>query len=103
MWEIDTFSNYEDLQNLLIISNIRRQWEISKHHQSVFCNFLLDFNRLLKSIKKRPQQTATTTIYKGNPPKLTKRKKNNKNKQMSSDVRQKKLPSNPFLFAKKSL
>jgi len=71
--------------------------------KSVFCNFLLDFNRLLKSIKKRPQQTATTTIYKGNPPKLTKRQKNNKNKQMSSDVRQKKLPSNPFLFAKKSL
>jgi len=71
--------------------------------KSVFCNFLLDFNRLLKSIKKRPQQTATTTIFKGNPPKLTKRKKNNKNKQMSSDVRQKKLPSNPFLFAKKSL
>ena len=71
--------------------------------KSVFCNFLLDFNRLLKSIKKRPQQTATTTIFKGNPPKLTKRKKNNKNKQMSSDARQKKLPSNPFLFAKKSL
>jgi len=48
--------------------------------KSVFCNFLLDFNRLLKSIKKRPQQTATTTIFKGNPPKLTKRKKNNKKK-----------------------
>merc|ERR1711988_1451502 len=30
VWEIDTFSNYEDLQNLPIISNI--QWEVSKHH-----------------------------------------------------------------------
>jgi len=72
--------------------------------KSFFCNFLLDFNRLLKNILKRPQQTATTTIFKGNPPKLTKRKKkNNKKQKMSSDVRQKKLPSNPFLFEKKSL
>merc|ERR1712113_894683 len=50
MWEIDTFSNYEDLQNLPIISNI--QWEVSKHHQKCLLQFLLDFNRLLKSIKK---------------------------------------------------
>jgi len=72
--------------------------------KSVFCNFLLDFNRLLKSIKKRPQQTATTTIFKGNPPKLTKRKKkNNKNKQMSSDVRQKNYQVIPFYLRKKSL
>jgi len=72
--------------------------------KSVFCNFLLDFNRLLKSIKKRPQQTATTTIFKGNPPKLTKRKKKTKKKQKNEQrCSQKKLPSNPFLFEKKSL
>jgi len=72
--------------------------------KSVFCNFLLDFNRLLKSIKKRPQQTATTTIFKGNPPKLTKRKKKNNKKQKNEQrCSQKKLPSNPFLFEKKSL
>jgi len=70
---------------------------------SVFCNFLLDFNRLLKSIKKRPQQTATTTIFKGNPPKLTKRKKNNKKQKNEQRCSQKKLLSNPFLFEKKSL
>ena len=69
--------------------------------KSVFCNFLLDFNRLLKSIKKRPQQTATTTIYKGNPPKLTKRKKKTiKNKKMSSDVRQKNYQVIPFYLRK---
>merc|ERR1712173_330220 len=73
--------------------------------KSVFCNFLLDFNRLLKSIKKRPQQTATTTIFKGNPPKLTKRKKknNNKTKKMSSDVRKKKYQVIPFYLRKKTL
>jgi len=71
--------------------------------KSVFCNFLLDFNRLLKSIKKRPQQTATTTIFKGNPPKLTKRKKNNKKQKNEQRCSQKKLLSNPFLFEKKSL
>jgi len=72
--------------------------------KSVFCNFLLDFNRLLKSIKKRPQQTATTTIFKGNPPKLTKRKKKTIKKQKNEQrCSQKKLPSNPFLFEKKSL
>jgi len=43
--------------------------------KSVLCNFLLDFNRLLKNILKRPQQTATTTIFKGNPPKQTKNTK----------------------------
>merc|ERR1719167_2088508 len=64
--------------------------------KSVFCNFLLDFNRLLKSIKKRPQQTATTTIFKGNPPKLTKRK----NKKMSSDVRKKNYQVIPFYLRK---
>merc|ERR1719167_250453 len=69
--------------------------------KSVFCNFLLDFNRLLKSIKKRPQQTATTTIFKGNPPKLTKRKKKNNKKQKNEQrCSQKKYQVIPFYLRK---
>jgi len=75
--------------------------------KSFFCNFLLDFNRLLKNILKRPQQTATTTIFKGNPPKQTKNTKIQKKvkkytKQMSRNTCQKNVTfnqrSNPFSF-----
>jgi len=71
--------------------------------KSVLGNFLLDFNRLLKNILKRPQQTATTTIFKGNPPKQTKNtkiQKKVKKKKMSGNTRQKNVTfnqrSNPF-------
>ena len=72
MREIDTFSNYEDLP---FTKNIRRQWEISKDHQKCLLQFSFRFKSAFKIHQKRPQQTATTTIFKGNPPKLTKRKK----------------------------
>ena len=72
---IDTFLNYEDLQNQPFTKNIRRQREISKHHQKCVLQFSFRFKSAFKIHQKRPQQTATTTIFKGNPPKLTKRKK----------------------------
>merc|ERR1711978_95213 len=102
MREIDTLQTMK----IFKVSQLSETSDANGKYQNiikrVFCNFLLDFNRLLKSIKKRPQQTATTTIFKGNPPKLTKRKKKTIKKQKNEQrCSQKKLPSNPFLFEKK--
>ena len=69
------FEHSTQIKKALLLNQIRAQKYVIK---SVFCNFLLDFNRLLKkkkNILKRPRQTATTTIFKGNPPKQTKNTK----------------------------